>query len=87
MRFYINNGNKQRSINLPCKEKEIAECYEDLGLENSTKSKITIGEVYINDNLSEILMDKETTLDELNFFTKYFDSLSQNEIKTFYAVA
>ncbi|MFI3327482.1 MAG: antirestriction protein ArdA, partial [Clostridia bacterium] len=40
-----------------------------------------------NDNLSEILMDKETTLDELNFFTKYFDSLSQNEIKTFYAVA
>ncbi|MFI3326555.1 MAG: antirestriction protein ArdA [Clostridia bacterium] len=87
MRFYINNGNKQRSINLPGKEKEIAECYEDLGLENSTKSKITIGEVYVNDNLSEILMDKETTLDELNFFTKYFDSLSQNEIKTFYAGA
>ncbi|MFI3327356.1 MAG: antirestriction protein ArdA [Clostridia bacterium] len=87
MRFYINNGNKQSSINLPCKEKEIAECYENLGLENSTKSKIIIGEVYINDNLSEILMDKETNLDELNFFTKYFDSLSQNEIKTFYAVA
>ncbi|MFI3326517.1 MAG: antirestriction protein ArdA [Clostridia bacterium] len=87
MRVYINNGYKQCSINLPCKEKEIAKCYEDLGLENSTKSKVTIGEVYINDDLSEILMDKETTLDELNFFMKYFDSLSKNEIKTFYAVA
>ncbi|MFI3326203.1 MAG: antirestriction protein ArdA, partial [Clostridia bacterium] len=87
MRFYINNGNNQSSINLPGKEKEIAECYEELGLENSTKSKITIDEVYINDDLSEILMDKETNLDELNFFMKYFDSLSKYGIKTFYAVA
>ncbi|MFI3326736.1 MAG: antirestriction protein ArdA [Clostridia bacterium] len=87
MRFYINNGNKQSSINLPCDEKEIAKCYEELGLENSMQSKVTVGEVYINDDLSEILMDKETNLDELNFFAKYFDSLSQNEIKTFYAVA
>ena len=62
MRFYINNGYKQSSINLPCKEKEIAKCYEDLGLENSMTSRVSIAEAYGNDKLSEILMDKETNL-------------------------
>ena len=77
--------NNYQNITFPSKEKELQILCDSLGIGNTAKTVITIGNIHNDEKLSTLLSDKTVNLDELNFLMKRLDSFDQNELATFYA--
>ncbi|MFI3326735.1 MAG: hypothetical protein R3Y35_11280 [Clostridia bacterium] len=89
MYFTLKRKDSEHTITdwLPCFEKDLQGICDKLNIENDMKTKVEIVEVVNFSGLTNMLKDIEVNLEELNFFMKYYKSLSQRDIKTLYAVA
>ena len=74
-------------ISFPCKEKNLQQHCNALGVENTSATMVSVQQVYYSETANELLENKEFRLDELNYFTKRLESFDKNELATFYATA
>lgn len=79
--------NNYQNLTFPSKEKEQQILCDSLGIGNTAKTVIKIGNVHNDEKLSNLLSDKTVNLDDLNFLMKRLDSFDQKELATFYAAA
>src|SRR5699024_11374045 len=83
----LNRDNeKTRTIWFPIEEENLDRICNELGIEMTTASNCYI-ESSIDKRFSNMLIDKNVNIDELNYLMKRFDGLSPREIEKFYAVS
>ncbi len=87
--MYINFKTKNSAAGnlFPIKEQDLQELCNKLEIENSNSSTATITEIYDDDRANKLLKDKVFKLEELNYFTKNFELLSDFDKNIFYAVS
>lgn len=72
---------------IPCEEGEINWLCEVIGIQNNSQTQIRVDSVSGDDRANALLKGKSLNLDKLNYLAKRMDSLSKNELTTFYAMA
>jgi len=79
--------NNYYNLTFHSKEKELQVLCDGLGIANTAKTEIKIGNVHNDERLSALLLEQTVNLDQLNFLMKRLDSFDQKELATFYAAA
>lgn len=79
------DADKRKTIWLPMEEDKLDEVSNELGIEITTELNSYI-ESSRDERFSNILLDRNVNIDELNYLMKIFDGLSPREIEKFYAV-
>lgn len=87
MNFRIKIPNGTTYLELPCREKEIQNFCQNLGLPNTANLQIEVESVSMNDRATAIFAGNTYNIDKLNYLAKRLDSFDKNELTTFYAVA
>ncbi len=87
MNLRLKANEREDLLWLPCEERVLQNfCYQ-MDIANTAQTKVEVIELYIDEKLSEILLNKNVKLDELNFFFKLYEGMSDREKQIFYAVA
>ncbi len=87
MNLILKANEREDLLWLPCEERVLQNFCNKMDIPNTAKTEIEVIEVYNDEKLSEILSNKSVKLDELNFFFKFHEGMSDRERQIFYAVA